>query len=170
MNKKIILVILFVFIVLLAAVGGFSYYALSNPNHQKNNISISEEKNLSTEHISYILNEMGAYQLKSYQGNPKIEIQVDDEIFSSEIIEGNITTKKGGAEDEDIKITTRKDEVFAIIDSENPKDYIKESVSSGRTSITLASSYTKLFARGYLNLYQEITGESFTGSAIKIFS
>lgn len=49
------------------------------------------------------------------------------------------------------------------------KTYIKQSVQEGKTSFELKASYTTLFSKGYLNIYKEITGKSFTGSVIRIF-
>jgi len=47
--------------------------------------------------------------------------------------------------------------------------WIKQSVQERRTIVELKASYTTLFSKGYLSLYKELTGKSFTGSTIRIF-
>lgn len=183
---KIILTLIISLIFLLGIVAGmFVFYATYTPSYEKNNITNPFSNNISINnseiiippqeiiieerHITYLLNEMGAYKLKSYLGEtPKIETDVDNEKFNSEIIDGKIITKKGAIDNEDLAITTSKEELIMMAVSS--KEYIQGSVSSGLTGIEMKAGYSTLFAKGYLNLYTEITGKSLTGSAIKIFS
>ena len=171
-KTKVVLSLIFsIIVVLIVILAMFLVYALSNPNYEKSKIDKPLEEEITEQHISYILNELGAYKLKSYLGNtPKIEVVVDEEKFNSEITNGVIKTKRGEIENEGITITTAKDEVIESVKSLDTKNYIKQSIASGKTSIELKASYSILFAKGYLTLYKEITGKSLTGSVIKIFS
>jgi hypothetical protein len=180
-NTKIVLsLVISVVVILLLILALFLFYALAPTSYQKNDIpkpislGNGEGANLSQivineNYISYVLNDLGCYKLKSYlQDSPKILVLVDDEKFNSEVIKGNITTRKGEISNEDIKIITTKQEVInSILYGSN---YMQESVSAGNTTLELKASYTKLFAKGYLLLYKELTGKEITGSAIKIFS
>lgn len=188
MSKKVIISLIISLVLLLGLVAGmFFFYTTSSPNYEKNDISnpflstnvtvntsnmiVKQDIIINEDHITYLLNEMGAYNLKSYLGNPpKIEVQVSQEIFNSEIKEGVITTRKGEIDDEDIRIITSKEELIKIATSQNTKEYIKQSVSSGNTKVEMVAGYSELFAKGYLNLYTEITGKSLTGKVIRIFS
>jgi|SRR3989344_3159113 len=169
MNKIIALMISLVILMLLI-LGMFLVYALHTPNYPKNNLPVPDTTIISEQHVSYLVNEIGAYKLKSYLGNPKIIVEVDKEKFNSEVNQGKIITKKGEIQDADIKIITMGQEIINIINSGDINSAIKDSVASGRTNIELVASYSTLFGRGYLSLYQDITGKSLTGSTIKIFS
>ena len=160
---------------------GFLFYATYTPSYQKNDITnpvrVSTGNNsnqkvnlvVNEQYISYIINEMGGYKLKSYMGNPKIQVEVDKDKFNSEVTRGKIVTKRGEASEPDLIIRTSKDEVLSCIVAKNPSQYIKNSVANGNTQIELVASYTVLFARGYLNLYKDVTGKTLTGSVIKVF-
>ena len=119
MSKTLTLIISLV-ILLLLILGMFLVYTLRVPNYPKNNITISNitlDTIISEQHISFLLNEMGAYRLKSYNGNPKIQVEVDKEKFNTEIRRGIIITKKGEISDADIKIITTKQEVIPALQS-----------------------------------------------------
>lgn len=189
--RKIVISLIVSLVVLLGLVAGMFFFYASPPNYVKNNISnpfpvqnITANANqnssspftgeniiINETHITYLLNEMGAYNLKSYLGDtPKIEVDVDREKFNSEIKEGIIETKSGGIENADIKVALSKEELINVALADDPSLYIKDAVSSGKISVKLVASYSKLFAKGYLSLYQKITGSSISGSVIKIFS
>jgi len=155
----------------------FVYYATAVNNIKpeiKNPISenTGSEIIIGEEHISYLLNEIGAYKLHApplSNDMPKINLRVDELEFKTEIDIGYPRTNTGKWDKADIKITTTKQEVIAAIKS-NPKEYMKNSVSFGKTGIELLGGYTDLFSKGYLTLYQDLTGKSFTGSVIRIFA
>jgi len=142
----------------------------TTPPNTENDESQNEEIVIDESYISYILNELGAFKLSNpplSSDTPKIETQVGELIFNSEIVNGNIITEKGYVENEDIRIITTREEVINALQSTNLKIYIQGSVASGKTTLVLISSYKTLFYKGYLNLYKDITGQSFTGAIIR---
>lgn len=169
-----------VILIVVLAVGLFFYFVTAKPNYEKQDIEkpIKQGENLSNIvieeiHIAYILNELGAYNLHNSplsSDKPRIEVQVDEEKFAAEIDKGIINVEKGSSEGPDIKIITTREEVINAIISKEIKNYIKNSVNEGKTRLKLVAGYTELFSKGYLSLYQELTGKSFSASVIRIFS
>ena len=97
---------------------------------------------------------------------PGINFVIDDEEYNAVIAKGNIIVNSGNLDNSDIVIRTSKEEAVKIIKN---KGYIQESFGSGRSEIDLIASKSELFAKGYLNLYNEITGKSITGNVIRIY-
>jgi len=153
----------------------FVYYTTASPNiNTSNTPSPFANQDLNTiviqePHITFLLTKMGALNLRSSGGeNPVIEVVVDDEHFTSEIIQGDIATEKGPAPNPDIKIITTRDEIINGVKSADLKSYFRDSFSSGRSRIEKVAGYSELFSKGYVNLYQDMTGNSFTGSVIRV--
>jgi hypothetical protein len=172
MRRVTLTLVLGVILVIILLFISFFYVALARPANKKQDIvnpynSSQSQLEVNEQYVSYILNEMGAYQLRS---NSIIEIDVEGKNFTSYIDKGNIRTLPGKSDEEDIRIITSKEEVKNALSSVNVKEYLKGSVASGKTSIEMVAGYTKLLSKGYLYLYQDITGKSFTGSFIRIFS
>ena len=168
--------IVFVMILLIFS---FVFYTLAKPNYKKPIIDINRSEQglsdfvLTENHLSYILAEIGFYQTHNpplSSETPKINIKADDDWYSSEVGKGQIHTKKDAFENPDLIIYTSSEEILQAINSEQVEEYMKNSVAQGTTTLELKANYATLFSKGYLPLYKELTGESFTGSAIKIFS
>ena len=165
-------------LVLIAA--AFLFWALAKPNHSKMNLpnpvswdSDLAEINVSDVHVTYLLNEIGAYQLRNapLSDEPsRIEVQVDSDVFTSEIDDGKISTRRGKAEGADLRIITTKEEVANSLASSDTKEHIRNSVKNGKTQLKLVAGYTTLFSKGYLSLYKDLTDKSFTGSVVRIFA
>jgi hypothetical protein len=116
--------------------------------------------------IYYILYSIKAYNLHDppfSKDHPKIEFRVEEIIYSAEIIKGEMNIQEGDIEEEDILITTTREEAVKMIQDE---EYVSESFSSGTTSLEMVAGDLELAAKGYLALYEEMTGEKFTGAAI----
>jgi hypothetical protein len=113
------------------------------------------------EYINYILAAMGIGKLhKSIMGeNPKIKFILGEDIWSSEIINGAPNTKKVAIEDEDLRIVISKEEAVEALLSENIEEFMKNSVVEGRTGIEMVAGKAELFSKGYLDMYEQITGE-----------
>ena len=163
----------------------FFYFVLFNPHNKfyseevKSGRLINPASNLSIEqgvkefdesYVFYLLYSIGAYNLHnpplSYD-KPRIEIDTEDKIYNAVIEGGKINVFLGEIDDEDIRIKTTKEELVLVLKN---KDYFKESFSSGKSSMDLVADKTKLFSKGYLNLYKELTGKSVTGSVIRIYT
>lgn len=115
-----------------------------------------------SEFINYLLVALGVRHLKkSFIGeNPKIKFVLGDEVWSSEIINGMINTKLIDIEEEDLKISISKEEAVEALLSSNVEEFMKESVNNGNTKIELVAGKIELFNKGYLKMYNELTGEN----------
>lgn len=170
-----------VFLVLVLA-GMFFYFVTASPNKPRAGTEVQNPiKDLTIEqailqfngeYIRYLVFAIGGWKLHNpplSDETPKIKVIVDNEVFISEIVNGEIKTEKKETENEDMIIRTTKQEIVNSIKSSDMKNYIKQSIQDGKTSLELKAGYTTLFSKGYLNLYQDITGKSFTGSVVRIF-
>ena len=167
----IVLVVLFIIIAFLFLVMGKPKYEKEDLQNPLTNAGISELV-VGESHVRYLLNEIGAYQLHTQPGsseNPLIEVRVDDSVFFVEVEKGKMTFRSEKTYEPDLIIITGKEEIRNILSSSNIKESMKSSVSSGNTKLELVSGYTELFFKGYLQIYQDLTGKSFTGSVVRIF-
>ncbi len=88
---------------------------------------------------------------------PKIQIYVREDVYFVnayylEIIKGEVVIKDGETNEKDIIIRTTKEEILKIV---NDSNYIKESLSSGRTVVEKATSDFVLFTKGYPDIFIE---------------
>jgi len=158
----IILVVLGVLIVAVAAyvyvaffyVGGDSgFVELKNPAE-----GLSEEEAVlvfDEGFIFYLLASLGTHNLHNppfSDDTPKIEIVIGDEVFNTEVVNGNFPVKKGSISSEDIRIVTTKLEAVRIIKGTSD---IKSSFESGRSQLELVASEVTLFSKGYLKIYDQ---------------
>ncbi len=114
------------------------------------------------QHITSLLNSMKAYELHNpplSKDTPKIKTIVGERIFSSEVKKKVITTTEGDTEKPDIIISSDKETFLDVINSGNAKAAIEQGVNSGIIQIEMTASKTRLFFKGYLSLYKEITGK-----------
>lgn len=170
--------------VILIVIGMFLYFVMAVPQKPRTGTEIvnptlglsNEEAVLQFDekYIDYLVFAIGGWKLHNpplSSDTPKIKVSLDDgnEIYISEIIDGQVITEKKDTENEDIVITTTKEEIVDIISSGNMEEKVKESVQKGRTTLELKAGYTTLFSKGYLSIYKDLTGKSFTGSVIRIF-
>ncbi|MBR9705626.1 hypothetical protein GOV14_01190 [Candidatus Pacearchaeota archaeon] len=118
--------------------------------------------NFNASYIDYILIALGSGHLRKSPltfENPKIEVVLDGEVWGSVIKKGTPNTGKGEISDEDLQILLSKEEAVRIILSKEPGEYMKDSVSNGRTEIELVAGKVTLFAKGYLEMYTALTGD-----------
>ena len=81
---------------------------------------------------------------------PKVQLDLDSDFYSIEIIDGTIIIKEGKVKKPDLLLKSTYEEIFKIMES---GDYIKESVSLGKTSILPVANKFILFSKGYSSLY-----------------
>ena len=183
-KKRKVWPFLIAIIFLMLVIGGmFFYFATASPNKPRAGTEIknpiqgltNEQAVLqfNEEYVDYLVFAIGGWKLHNpplSDETPKIKVVVDEEIFVSEIINGEIKTEKKEIENEDIIIKTTKQEIVNSILSLDIKKYIQYSAQEGKTTLELKASYPTLFSKGYLNIYEDITGKSFTGSVVRIFA
>lgn len=108
--------------------------------------------------VLYLLASIEAYKLHNTpfsSETPKIEFYISDDVYNAEIIKGSINVKKGEIDDEDITITTTKEEGVKMLLDEN---YIDDSFKEGKSSAELIAGKLELAAKGYLEIYDNFTG------------
>lgn len=91
---------------------------------------------------------------------PKLEVSVDNEVFSAEIKNGNIKIGREQLENKDLIIYFPRKEVIRVLNSTNPALVVEESVKSGKARIEVVADSFTLFSKGYLNLYNKFTGKT----------
>lgn len=112
-------------------------------------------------YINYLIVALGVNKLKKSlvgYGNPKIEIIIDEEVWSTEVVGGDLKTQEGEIEEEDIKVVMTKREAIEGLLSSDLKTYIVQSVQEGRTSIEMVAGKPELLSKGYFGMYEELTG------------
>ena len=119
------------------------------------------------DYINYVLFAMSAWKLHNppfSSEKPIIRVVLDqEETYFSEVIDGQILTYGGDTENPDIVITTTKRETIQAMLAEDMAGFMKESVAQGRTGIEMLASTIKLASKGYLQMYEDITGEKLIG-------
>lgn len=162
---------IFIFFAFYKAPGLEQSYINSDVKNPITGFSIEKaSNNIDKDFVYYLLYSFKAYNLHNpplSRDNPKIEIIVGDEIYNAIIKNGEIVVSKGEIKNMDIVIRTPPDEMIKMM---NNKDYAKLSFNSGNSQIVIMNSKSILLAKGYLNLYGEITGSGITGNVIKMFS
>ena len=114
------------------------------------------------DYINYLMVALGVNNLKKSlvgYGTPKVEMDIDGEIWSTEVIDDSLNTKKGAIEEEDIRVVLSKKEAIEGLLSNDLKNYIIESVQNGHTSIEMIAGKPELLSKGYLGMYKDLTGE-----------
>tara|TARA_Y100000034_G_C6806095_1_gene361937 strand:+ start:345 stop:908 length:564 start_codon:yes stop_codon:yes gene_type:complete len=113
------------------------------------------------EYINYLLVALGTgYLHKSIiGGNPILELVLEDETWNSEIIKGFPNSALGGIDNEDLRITISKEEAVKAILSSDITQFMKNSAVAGNIQLEMVAGYTELFAKGYLDMYNALTGE-----------
>lgn len=169
--KKVVLILL---LLIVAVIGILIFVLFFYPknNQPSNNNVIVDKTQVGIEQVNFLLYTIKAYNLHNpplSKNTPKIEIVIDNEVFSSEIIKGKILTERKTIENADIKIKTGKSEFLRILSSNDIKKAVQESAEAGNLEIEMLAGKLELASKGYLNVYKEVTGKSLTGNIIKIF-
>ena len=113
-------------------------------------------------YIDYLLVALGVGNLhKSIlgYGNPIVEFVIDDETWTSELEDGELSTTYGSGDEEDLRIKLSREEAVNAMLEKDIESFMKESVTSGRTEIEMVAGKIELGSKGYLAMYKEITGE-----------
>lgn len=117
-----------------------------------------EDIEITPDFLSYLLNEIGAYKLHKHPlsgEKPYINFDISGQRFYSEI-DKDIKTFEGSSESADMVFNAPKTVLINAIISDNPGDVFKQSIVDGETGIEMRAGETELFAKGYLELYEEL--------------
>ncbi len=171
-KRKIVIYSIILLLVVSIISGGiyyFSYYNKKNSSLANGNVGTrlaNPAEGLSLEEaiakfdekfVYFLLVSIKAYNLHNplfSNDIPKMNIYVDDDVYSAKVIDGNIKVSKGNIEDEDIAIRTTKEEAVKMI---NDKNYVRQSFQEGKSGIELISSKLELYSKGYLDIYDEFS-------------
>ena len=118
--------------------------------------------NFNEGYINYLLSSLGTSQLHKSNfgyGNPKIEFDLGNETWNSELGDAFIT-KKGTLDKPDLRIKMSKEEAVNAILSKNTKQYMKDDVTNGKIQIEMVAGKVELYSKGYLDMYKSLTGKS----------
>lgn len=160
-------------------VGMFFYLSLFKPDNK--NVSVIEnpakdlnlkevEQQFDESFVSYLLYSIKAYNLHNpplSEDFPRIEILVGETEYYASVRNSQVFVFKDAIENVDMKIITSLEEAARMV---KYPDSVKQSFEEGNSRIDLLASKALLFSKGYLNLYNEITGKSVTGNVIKMYS
>ena len=174
-----------VVLMLFLVFGAFFYLSLASPDYDKTYREMAGKgellnpaSGLSEQDAVAAFNESFVYYMlvaiKTYNlhnpplssETPKIELLVDSNAFNAEVKNGVIEVGQGPIVNEDVVIKTTAEEAVKMM---NDRDYTSSSFRDGKSSIELIAEKSTLFAKGYLGLYNELTGESVTGGVIRIY-
>ena len=119
--------------------------------------------NFNVDYINYIMAALGIGKLhKSLMGygNPVIEMNLNDEVWNSELKDGGLYSLQGDSDDEDLRVIMTKEEAVKALLSSDIAGFMKNSVTEGNTKIEMIAGKIELGSKGYLEMYSELTGES----------
>lgn len=149
---KILLYILELFALILAL--SFLYFSVKGNNDYTGVYSEHAQKEV----IKSLVTSLKLYNVHEipYTGiTPKIQIYITENThfvnsYYLEIARGSVIIRNGETNDKDIIIKTTEEEVLKTVNNTN---YMKESLSSGRTIVEKATSDFVLFTKGYPDIF-----------------
>lgn len=167
-------------VVILLIIGMFLYMSLFKPRDNSGKADLKNPAAYLTidqtitqfneDFVYYLLASIKAYNLHNpplSSDKPRINILVGEDNYSALIDDGRIIVQTGVLDNPDIKISTSKYEAAMMV---KYPDSVKKSFEEGKSNIDLIAGKATLFSKGYLNMYNEITGKSVTGNVIKIYT
>ena len=80
-------------------------------------------------------------------------------MWFSEIKGGVPNSQRGTTDNEDLRVIISKEEAVQAILAEDVEQFMKQSVDEGRTVLELVAGKVELFSKGYLDMYNALTGE-----------
>lgn len=118
------------------------------------------EENVTTEHINWVVNEMGAYKLQTSPVGEKPEIEVnifDTGEFFTVIVEGNTPiTYLGKATNPDIRLITKTVYVEELLEAPDLVEKTVDLYNEGKIKVEILKDELTLISKGYMALYNEL--------------
>ncbi|MBI2076466.1 MAG: hypothetical protein HYT72_04430 [Candidatus Aenigmarchaeota archaeon] len=158
MQKKIIVLAV---IIVLAAVISYFYFGIVSPVVPKPLVSkpvLAENQEIKTEHVNYVVNELGAYKLHpSLSGEPaEIEVVSAGKLFTITTQDGKTATKEGKAANPDIRITAPPAAFVRLFSAADITAEISKLYSDGLIEVALLKDQATLALKGYKGIYDEL--------------
>lgn len=157
----LIIAIVIVVIILAGVIGAYFLMSKQKVNYGGGTpVYINKSSDEVNENVvGYMLNSLGVSSLHNpplSSDNPKINIAIDGQQFSAQIISGKLSVARGFIQNEDIEIDMTKDVALKIFRSENPSQETKAAFTSGNAKLLVFTSKSNLFLKGYLDIYNKI--------------
>ena len=160
----------------------FFYFALVSPDNSStytvreliNPVTgLSDEQareQFDEEFVFYLLYSLEVYNLHDpplSENHPKMLFSIDEDFYYALVDDGEIIVNRGEIDNQDLTFFTTKEEAVRML---RKRAYIEQSFQSGESSIELKVDKATLFAKGYLNMYNALTGKTITGNVIEIYT
>jgi len=163
--------------VLFAIVGIYAYFFIispsfvSKPNIEKPWMNLSNEslqqEVVKSEHLIFLLNEMGAYNLHNsiIGGKPLISFSFGNQQYYFTVEHKNIISTTDIL-NPDIKIETTQETIMQIYGSTNIKEAVLADYKNGKIGVELLAGMPTLALKGYKSLYDYL---GMAGSVVRNF-
>ena len=120
--------------------------------------ALGANESVSTEHVEWIANEIGAYKLHpSLGGEPAVlELVADNQVFSVTITNNKPVAAEGNAVSPDIRIKGSRQAIAALLETGDINAKAIEMYRQGLISIEMLKDETTLAAKGYKAIYDAL--------------
>lgn len=154
MQRKILIAVAAV-LAIVAALAYF-YFSIISPIIPKPMLAkpmLAEGQDISSEHVQWVANEIGAYKL---QPSAQIEAVVEEKKFTVTSKDGKVVSAAGAASDPDMRIVAGRDVFARIFDANNTNAEIISLYKQHLLSIELLKDQTTLVFKGYKSIYDAL--------------
>ncbi len=134
------------------------YFTVISPLTAKPELTkpaLAEGQNVSSEHIEWVVNELGGYKL---QPTAQIELIVEENKFTVTTKDGKIVSAQGAASDPDLRITANREAFIKILNANNTNAEIISLYNQGAISVELLKDQATLALKGYKGIYDMLQG------------
>ncbi|MFA5303421.1 MAG: hypothetical protein WC393_02705 [Candidatus Nanoarchaeia archaeon] len=122
---------------------------------------LASASDINSDHASWLLNEMNAYKLHSYLGNPSvIETVITDQnrTFTTTIINNYPTTAGGVATNPDIRFSITSADFVTLYSATDTMAKAQEMRQSSQIQVTILKNDFILAVKGYKAIYDAFPG------------
>jgi len=161
LNKKIVLLAV---IAVLAAIIGYFYFGIISPLVAKPFMTkppLNSGDPITSDHISWVVNELGGYKLHPFVDGepPEIEVVVGNSTFSVTTENGTSVARPGKASSPDIRLMATYEALLRIFGASDIKSEIKTLYNEGSVTFELLKDKVVLALKGYKGVYDELQGK-----------
>ena len=168
-NHNILLRTTIIIGIILVLISTYLYFTLISPiGINKTTIEkpkLNPNSELESQHISYIVNEIGGFKLHNDPRNgqsSEIEFNIKntDIYYTVKILDNIPATTTARASSPDLRITANKQQFIELINSEDITEKIVDLVSKGEIEIEVIADEASLALKGYKSIYDNIMKQS----------